>query len=135
MLTKEDLLASIRLYKLDQILDEDDTILDLVFAEAESDMINLLSDNYNTESIFSQTGSARNASVIGWGKHLALYKLYARIPDEQVPARVIKDYDNTMELLVKIAEGKFPVSLPKRIEPDGKKKTKILWGSDKKRTH
>ena len=67
--------------------------------------------------------------------NLAVYFFYERIPDEQVPARVVKNYDDTRSDLDKIARGKLSVTLTHLTDDDGKKETVFHWGSNPKRSH
>ena len=69
-------------------------------------------------------------------KHLAIYDIYDRVPDEDVPERVIKNYDDTWVQLMNASAGKLSLDLPKATDPEtGKKKTKFRGGSMPPRTH
>ncbi len=123
---KDDFKSNMRSYRLDQILDGDDTVMETAITEAESVVINHLFQAYDTTSIFSQSGSSRNQTVVLWVKYIALYLVYERVPDEKVPERVVKNYDDTMALLGKVAEGKVSLNLPSKLIPGtGEKKTKF----------
>lgn len=135
-LQKEDMKTTIRTYRLDQILDEDDSVFEEAALTAESDVNNALFQNYNTATIFNTSGNDRDKSVLKWVKVLTLYYIYERVPDELVPERVIKNYDDTNKILAKIAEGDIGIELPRRLsETTGKPKTKFRWGSVPKRSH
>lgn len=134
-ITKEDLKTNIRAYRLDQIIDDDDTIIEQASEEAEAIVTDHLHQYYDTRKIFNASGSDRLSNVLGWVKHIALYKIYERVPDELVPERVVKHYDETLTYLGKIAEGRVPVKLPRIITAGGIKKTKFKWGSVPRRSH
>lgn len=135
-LNKEDFKTSIRTYRLDQIIDDDESVLTNAIAEAVGILINTMTGpGYDTRHIFSRSGSARDQQVVGWGRYIALYKIYERIPDEDVPERIIKNYDDTMELLTKVSDGRLSLNLPRQKDEKGRTKTKFRWGSVPKRSH
>jgi hypothetical protein len=82
---------------------------------------------------FAKTGANRNQALLRWVKCLVLYYLYERIPDALVPERVIKNYDDTMEMLNKISDGKMNCTLAQLQESDtdgnAEPLTKTRWGS------
>lgn len=134
-ITKQDYITNIRDARLDEIIDLDDTLLDLAEVAAEAQVRDLLYQRYDTGIIFSKTGDARHMQVVEWMKHIVLYKIYERIDDELLPDRIVKNYDDTMGHLEKLNEGKRTADLPRREEADGKKATKFRWGSDTMRSH
>lgn len=139
MLEQSDLESVIRLNRLDQITDETDTLVENAIAEAESIVTDYLYQHYNTELIFSKTGSDRSKTVLNWLKHIAMYQLYERIPDELVPERIIKNYNDTIQYLKEISGGDHSLNLPRRttegLTEAGQKKTKFKWGSQKQRSN
>jgi hypothetical protein len=132
-LTKDDLLSKIRTYRLDQIIDNDDTVLELVFAETQSDLNNFLFEHYDADAIMNASGTARNDTILGWARHLAIYKLYERIPDSQVPERVVKNYDDVMQLLRKVSTGDYAMNFPRKQAEEGGAKTQFQWASTPRR--
>jgi hypothetical protein len=132
-----DLTSSIRAYRLKQILDSDDSILDVAESEAIATVKDALYAHFDIDQIFASTGTQRPMQVVSWIKHLLLYKIYERVPDEAVPDRVVKHYDEAMDMLDKIAGGLRSINLPRKIEEDisGGPKTKFRWGSVKKRSN
>jgi hypothetical protein len=133
--TKDDYKPHIRDNRLEQLIDQDDMILD----QAEEDAIQIVKDalvaTYDLDAIFSQTGADRKRNVLRWGLYLAVYFLYERIPDAMVPERVIKNYDDTREILHDIADGKRSVDLPKQTQASREPTTKFRWGALPPRTH
>ena len=67
--------------------------------------------------------------------NLAVYFFYERIPDEQVPARIVKNYDDTRSDLEKIARGKMHTTLESMLNDDETKKTIFSWSSNPPREH
>ena len=137
-IVKDDLKTKSTVYQLDQILEDDDLIIDIASDDAQAIVTDSLHQHYDTELIFSKTGSARDKNVVIWMKHIVMYLIFERIPDEGVPERMVKDYDDVMIKLGKIAEGRAPVNLPSRTTKDESgntvKKTKFQWGGGKERS-
>lgn len=137
-LEKADMKTTIRTYRLDEILDneEDNAIFDEAAATAEELVKDRLVDHFDTNTIFNTSGSGRPKNVLQWVKYLTLYLVYERIPDELVPERVVKNYDDTLKFLDKVAEGRVSINLPRKLDPvTGATKTKFRWGSVPKRSH
>jgi len=67
---------------------------------------------YDINSEFDKSGADRNYLILGWGVNIAVYILYQRIADEQVPDKVIKNYDDTINDLQALSKGNLPVNLP-----------------------
>ena len=128
--TKADLITNIRTYKLNQLADDDDGTIELCIEQAESIVIDALYEHYDVPTIFSASGTDRNKSVLRWIKYIALYDIFERSPDEQVPDRVVKNYYDTMEILKEISAGKISVNLPHKvvINCEGEVKTKFRGG-------
>lgn len=119
---------------LNQIVDDDDALLDGVELEAIEEVKNYLFQHYDTTTIFSQTGDDRSKLVLKWCKHVVLYIAHERIPDDQVPDRIIKNYDDTISLLTRINSGKMNVDLPRVQNDEEENKTKFRWGSQNRRS-
>lgn len=97
-----------------------------------------------------KAGAARNGYILKLAISIALYEIYQRADDENVPAKVIKNHDDAMEDLQKISTGKG-VNLnlgnygeggeeaggeaggPESIQPGGNGLRRI--GSQSRRTH
>ena len=67
---------------------------------------------YTLTAEFAKTGADRNYQVLTWAINIALYLLYQKISDYDVPAKVIKNYDDTIHDLQKLSMGKIKVNLP-----------------------
>jgi hypothetical protein len=139
MITYQDLLASIREYKIQEILEDEDpesnVNLQAAMDEAESIVIDFLYARYNTEVIFGQTGSDRSNTVLGWLRAITLYKVYERIPDELVPERIVANYEEAMKIIGYVSEGRRDIKLPRRLTEEGKKTTKFRGGSISPRSY
>lgn len=147
--TKTDYKRRIDADLLNQIITEgsnngDDLLADV--SKAAEDTIGTLAGVlYDLATEFQNAAAQRNGLVLTWAINIATYELYQRIDDEQVPEKVIKNYDDTMEDLVKVSKGQYPLNLPpKPADPVQGEGTEGVGtegaglrriGSQKKRTH
>jgi len=89
---------------------------------------------YDITAELSKTGSSRNATLIRWMATLTAYLLYGSIADNDVPERVVKNYDDVMSELRLVNSGKMSVQLD-RISDSTGKKTRFQFGSETRREH
>lgn len=94
-----------------------DDILAAVSKIAEDTIGTLAGVIYDIAPEFAKAGVLRNHLIMVWALNIATYNIYQRIDDEEVPEKVIKNYDDTMEDLIKVSQGKFPLNLPAKPEP------------------
>lgn len=136
-LTKDDIITRIQEKHLDQITEGNDGLIDDASATAQATIRDSLFDKYDCTTVFAATGDDRNKNVLRWMIVLTIYYLYERIPDKLVPERVVKNYDDTLGLLLDIQDGKKGVDLPRLIKEgtDGLPKTKFRYGGEIQRTH
>ncbi len=143
-LIKQDLQSSIRDGRLEHLLDNVDENTPDVFSQAASETQSIVKDyllRYAIEEELAKTDADRHSSIIFYLKNICLYILYERIEDDDVPERIIKNYNDTIETLREIAQGKLPLCLPiKEEDTDGdgipdQKKTKFRWGSEPLRNY
>lgn len=115
-LKKSDLNTKISDKLLTLISEGEDAIIDEALQYAEA-TLRLYLRAYDMAEIFNKTDGDRNRVLVKWGAALALYELMQRIPDDEIPAKVIKNYNDTMETLEQVARGKIVLSLPLRDTP------------------
>ena len=144
-LTQDDAQSSIRDHDLEHILDHMNSgnsidSFDLAAQEAQSIVRDYLI-KYDIDTELDKTGTDRHRSIIFYIKNICLYVIYERIEDDQVPERIIKNYDDTIETLREISKGKLTIGLPLAPvdtdgdgEPDGYR-TKFRGGSEPKRRY
>ena len=73
--------------------------------------------------------------LVRYSLSIAVYGLYSKIPDEEIPERVVKDYDDAMEDIRLISQGKLRSTLPLNTDSDGNTTVKIRMGSNDPRSH
>jgi hypothetical protein len=121
---------------LDLITEDNDTLLDTAELTAIGKITDRLAEKFNLAAEFAKTGSDRNTSLMSWVLALSLYYIYARVPDNDVPERVIKDYDDTLKELEQIQQGKLSCSLQRITDTTtGEIKTRFRMGNSEPRTH
>lgn len=136
MIDTNDYKKQITEHRLSLLIDEDDTILEEAELTALAFVRDALHPYYDVHTIYSNLDDYR--SVKRWIMCLVIYYLYERVPDKIVPGRVIKNYDDAMDILQRISDGKISVDLPKiMVEVNGEEKpvTKFRWGSVPKKSH
>ncbi|MBS4057766.1 MAG: DUF1320 family protein [Bacteroidales bacterium] len=89
---------------------------------------------YDITGELGKTGPARNATLIRWMATLTAYLLYGSIADNDIPERVVKNYDDVMGELRQVNAGKVRVQLD-RISDSTGKKTRFQFGSETRREH
>lgn len=145
---KTDYIGRITMSLLDILLAEDSTgILDAASKEAEDIIASMAGVLYDIAPELSETGNARNGYILGLAKSIGLYFIYQRADDEEIPQKVIKNYDDAMNDLERISTGKKALALPAKPGDDGASTGEgdegvattgtglYRIGSQKKRTH
>lgn len=121
-------------YKLQEIVDYDDTILAACIRAAVSRVRSYLAGRYDVETVFSATGEERNADLLEICKNTALWFLIRRNNMDIMYNRVKETFDRDMAYLKDIAAGTVPAGLPLR-KTDGKPVGAIRSGSNRKFSH
>lgn len=117
--------------RLNQASDSDPLILASVEAIAVQVVKDALYSKYDISTIFQAVGTARKPNVVRWVTVLCVYYLYERLPDIQVPSRITASYEEVVDVLDQISDGKRSVDLPLK-EPAY---TKFRYGSLPPRSH
>jgi phage gp36-like protein len=111
------------------------TNLETASNEAAGLLRDRLLDKYAIDGELAKTGTDRNTVLIRYALSIAVYSLYSKIPDEEIPERVIKDYDDAMDDLKLISQGKLSSTLPLNTDSDGETVSRIRMGSNDPRSH
>lgn len=134
-ITLKDLHGRINPTILDQITGGDTELIDDAEASASAIITDALEQVYELEAEWQAVGGERNRRLVLWMLSLMGYFLYASVPDDAIPERIVKDYDDTRAELQKVEDGKLAVNLPRKTAEDGTKRTKFRWGSNPIRQH
>jgi phage gp36-like protein len=137
-ITKDDMQSLVKRYKLDQILEDDDSILDEAEKEAIAEVESYLFQTYDTTAEFAKVDDNRNTYLLTLCKRVTLWYVYQRIEDELIPERVEENYAATIATLETVQSGDRALKLDRLTETVGEEtvpKTKFRWGGNKRRTH
>lgn len=151
-LTKADYKSRIRLHLLDVLLENISGETEETATAILQNVSTIAEDTIRTKAgvLYSLTGEFaltenRNGYIMSLALSIALYELYQRADDDDIPEKVIKNYDDAITALDEISRGKQPLDLPPRVDetpdpPDGEgadiSGTGLRrLGSAKKRTH
>jgi phage gp36-like protein len=131
----KDYITRITTSKLSLMIEKDNTVI----ADADKfacDIIKgYLGRLYMIDDEFAKTGVARNYQLLNWGLNIALYTLYQRTADEDVPEKVIKNFDDTISELADLSKGKTAINLDRVTDAEGESKRMRRMGSRTPRTH
>lgn len=120
---KKDYAGRISLELLNMILSDSGAteaeLLAQASTTAEGMLTSLAGVLYDIAPELAKTGSDRNGLLLKYAKDIATYELYQRIDDYQIPEKAIKNYNDAVDALEKIAQGKVPLSLPLKDAGDG----------------
>lgn len=147
--TKSDYKGRISVDLLNMLLAEDENAILAQSSKVAEDTITTMAGKlYNVTAEFAKTTTARNYYILSMAINIALYQIYNIADDEQVPEKIIKNYDDTMDELQKISIGKALLSLPANDTGNDSGSTPGTdevastsgyglrrWGSIQKRTH
>lgn len=134
-ITINDYLPYVKQDRLESIIQDNEAILLAAQVTAIEKVKTYLFQRYNTEDIFSATGSNRHPLILQMLIHISLYDLYDRLPNFQLPEKRVKNYDECITLLERIADGKQAIDLPTRNNSDNTPITKAVFFSNPKRSH
>ena len=121
-------------YRLQEIAEYDDTIVQACILAAVQRVTRLLSGRYDVEKIFSATGDERDAELLEITKNIALWFLCRRCNVDILYNRVKEAYDRDMAYLKELMKGDIPSVLPLR-ETDGHPVGAVRFGSNPKFRH
>ena len=100
------------------MLEEDEAfILAQASKIAEDTLLSLGGVLYDIPPELLKTGTDRNYYVLALGISIALYEIYQRSDDQDVPEKVIKNHDDALDELAQVSKGKTVLSLPPKPDP------------------
>jgi hypothetical protein len=135
-LTTDDFLLKLPEDIRNQITGGDDTIIDEAESQATAIIQDAFFEKYDLGAEFAKTGTDRHVNLLRWVLNLTIYFIYERIPANQVPERIVKNYDDTIVEIKNVEAGKRNTTLAKLIREDNlRKETNFRWGAEKPRKH
>lgn len=117
---KTDYIGRISASLLDILIAENpDQIIEDASKETEDTIASMAGVLYDIAPEFVKVGPERNYYILSLAKSIGLYFIYQRADDEQIPDKVIKNYDDAMDDLEKISVGKKALDLPPKVDTTG----------------
>ncbi|MBR4814113.1 MAG: DUF1320 family protein [Paludibacteraceae bacterium] len=107
---------------LDSLTRGDSTIVEQCENDAIAEMKGYLSVRYDTDAIFSKTGSDRNALVLMYAKDIAVYHMFC-VHNPYKISKIRQDrYDRAMEWLKQVAQGNILIADADRLPGEEQKR-------------
>ena len=117
--TKADYKGKISIELLELLLAEDESnILAMSSRVAEDTIKTTAGVLYDVVSEIAKTGLNRNYYLLNLAIDIALYNIYQRSDDEQIPEKIIKNHDDALNDLQKISIGKSALDMPPKVNSD-----------------
>lgn len=114
--TKADYKGKISVGLLDMLLAEDESnILAISSRIAEDTLKTTAGVLYDVVGEIAKTTVDRNYYLLNLAIDIALYNIYQRSDDEQIPEKIIKNHDDALTDLQKISIGKQALDLPPKV--------------------
>lgn len=125
-ITKEEIKTHLYDYQVEQITEQDDTIVITAVDTAVAEVRSYLANRYDTDAIFAATGIDRSALVVEWVKVCAVWHLLLLANVDALYERYEKAYERVLAMLKQVAEGLLSPDLPYRQSSDGSSATGTL---------
>ncbi len=117
-ITENDLKLGIYKEKLDAITREDANHIQENILSSLAEIDTYLNGIYNTDLLWAQTGTERNALIKRLAIHISLYNICC--PLEEIPASIVDNYEGAVKMLEKIRDGKNILKgVPRGIDENG----------------
>lgn len=116
-------------YQLQQIVENDSTIIQMAIDAAVEEASGYLQARYNCTIIFAQSGSNRNPLVLEMCKDIALWYII-RLSNVDMLYEPVKDrYDRAIDWLNRVAKGIVSPNLPVSVDETGNEQYNIRYGT------
>jgi phage gp36-like protein len=112
-LQKEDYDNIIRRDILERVIDNNDSYRITAEYNAQSVLETYLRNRYDVTAIFSSIGDNRNRTIVRYMIDIVLYDLFSRIAPEQMNELRLTRYEEAIQWLKDVRDGKISPDLPK----------------------
>lgn len=148
-LTKDELTTATYQYILDEITDNDDSIIEFGINSAIEEVKSYLTPNnqhqwmdgrpmYNADAIFNATATDRNSLILQTTKTVAIWHIIQLCNADVIYEQQKSNYDRAIDYLKQLASGKVTISSLPKLDPlteSPANREPIRWGSRKKFNH
>lgn len=127
--TEEELRSVAYSYQLEQIVENDVTILHMAINAAVEEARGYLSARYNADAAFAATGDDRNPLLLEIVKDIALWYII-RLSNVDILYQPVKErYDRAVQWLDRVASGRITPNLPAATDDNGEYLQPMRYGS------
>lgn len=133
-LIKDELKTKSHIEFIDAIIQNDDTIIDMIISESISYMKGFLSSRYLVDEIFNATGTKRDLTVVKILKSIVIYEIYTSHNPALITQHMKDANDRANDWLKQVRAGKINPALPTPTSDDDPKEY-IQFGSNPKRNN
>lgn len=134
-ITKEEIKTHLYDYQVDQITDNDDTIVTSAIDTAVAEVKSYLANRYDVATIFAAAGNNRSALIVDHVKVCAAYHLLLLCNVDAIYERYEKAYERSISFLKDVADGLLSPDLPYLHTSTGRPTGTIQLNSQPKFNH
>lgn len=134
-ITESELKSVAYSYQLNQIVENDSTIVQMAIDAAVEEVTGYLSSRYDCRQIFSAENDERNPLILELTKDVALWYIIRLSNVDMIYDSVKERYDRAIEYFNRVAQGLVSPSLPQITGDDGEAQYPIRCGSMPKQTY
>jgi phage gp36-like protein len=131
-IVKSDLVRYIDETTIDQLTDDDDTLVTEAIKDAEERISERIGQRVNTATEFAKSGANRQRSLLKHCISLAIYYLFERLYTDVLPEGRIQAMQYAEAWLEDVSKGKIVVNLTK-VDEANQSGWPIRWGSQPKK--
>ena len=128
-ITDEELRSVAYSYQLEQIVDNDPTILQMSIDAAVEEASSYLSSRYNAKAVFAAEGKERNPLLLELTKDIALWYIIRLSNVDIIYDSVKERYDRAVKWLDRVAAGTITPDLPAATDENGEYVQPMRYGS------
>jgi phage gp36-like protein len=116
-------------YQIIDIVEEDETIVEIAIDASIEEIKSYLAGRYDTINVFNKQGSERNRLIVELTKDIALWQII-RLSNPDILFDRVKDrYDRAIDYLNRVAKGLLSPTLPLLTDSTGEETTPLKFGS------
>ena len=134
-ITPSELDTAIYSHVMSDISGSDASIVEAAIDAAVDEVKSYLASRYDTDTIFSQTGTSRSALIVEHCKTIAVWNLIRLSNSELLYQQWRERYDRVVDYLKQVADGSITPQLPIITDSDGNAILRSRFGSNAKFQH
>jgi phage gp36-like protein len=128
-ITTEELKSVAYSYQLQQIVENDETIIQMAIDAAIEEARSYLTARYDCNAIFSATGGDRNPLILELCKDIALWYIVRLSNVDMLYENVKERYDRAIDYFNRVAKSLISPNLPQSTDEHGNSQYPMRFGS------